>query len=267
MGEEGEFNTEELKTKMVKVGSAIDEKVPLEQVAGKIMAQLARKKISVVEVKIFEYTRKELTFKEEDDGIKIGRRKFSFEDGALVGASKDDELTEEEKLLALLKNNPQLVSQLTGQQQQPKMFVSTPETNILQPQQLQPQQTQAVKTPTNIAAPQRYEVFDPVAAPDYPGCVEEMKRRNWKFTTGKRYPVFQEKMGKDPMDGMFYSTIDDAGIRRDIKSFYFIPPNQGLTGNFMEDGGSYVGAVVAEPKLMFQTTSQYDMPTLRRGAN
>lgn len=260
-GEDGEFNKEDTKEKKVKIGT-IDEEVPLEQVAGKIIAQLARKKISVVEVKIYEYTKKELNFKEIDDGFKIGKRKFSFEDGALLTGSSDDESSEQEQIMALLKNNPQLIAQLTGQQPG-KMSIVTPS----QPMQQSPRQAPAL-IPNNSNTPaQRYEVFDPVAAPEGATAAQEIiKRRGWKFTVGKRYPIFQEKMGSNPIEGMLYSTVDDAGVRLDIRGFYFIPMTRGLTGNFLEDtGGRPVGDDGREPKLMFQSGSKYDMPALRGG--
>jgi hypothetical protein len=268
MREDGEFDIEETKTKVIKIGNSIDEEVPLEQVAGKIMAQLARKKISVVEVRIFEYTKKELTFREEDDGFKIGRKKFSFEDGALIGNVKEDEPSEQDKLLALLKSNPQLLDQLSadrrqvGLEPQPKLVTASQSKN-------------AVTSQPNIDVPQRYEVFDPEVAPEgSTACLEFIKRRNWKFTSGKRYPIFQEKMGPG---GLLYSTVDDAGVRLDVSSLYFVPPNKGLTGTFIEDAQGSIGPVGPEPKLMYQsnqmpnlratgnTSDPYRMPNLRGG--
>ena len=270
MGENGEFNKEETKEKKVKIGT-VDEDVPLEQVAGKIIAQLARKKITVAEVKIFEYTKKEIGFKEGDEFIKIGKRKFSFDDGALLPAAKDDDPTEQEQIMALLKNNPGLVAQLTGQpQQQSRMSLATqqllPNPIINEAgQPRQPQQPQLISNQNTI--PQRYEIFDPVAAPDYPACEQMMKQKGWKFTVGKKYPIFQEKNASNsPLDGMLYSTVDDMGVRRDIKGFYFVPPQRGLTGSFMEDsGGRYVGDSGREPRLMFQGGNNQEMPDIRRG--
>ena len=263
LGEDGTFNKEETKEKKVKIG-ALDDEVPLEQVAGKIIAQLARKKIDVVEVKIFEYTKKELNFKEIDDGFKIGKRKFSFEDGALITADKEEELDTSEQLLALIKNNPQLLAQLN--QQPGKMSIAVPNQAQIQTfgQQTQPSKPVLLSNQNNV--PQRYEVFDPVAAPDYPACMEMMKKKGWKFTTGKSYPIFQEKPASNmPLDGMLYSTVDDAGVRCNIKGFYFVPQTRGLTGSFVEDNQRYVGDSGREPNLMFQSGVSSEMPDIRRG--
>ena len=72
----GEYNKEEVKKKSVKVGSPYEE-VPLETVAGKIIAQLARRNILVVDVDIFELTKKKLSYKETSDGILIKNKKFN----------------------------------------------------------------------------------------------------------------------------------------------------------------------------------------------
>jgi len=62
------------------------------------MAQFARRNILVQDVKIFEYVRKEVAFKEEEDGIRIKNKRFRFDDGAAV--TLQDAPTEEEQLSA-----------------------------------------------------------------------------------------------------------------------------------------------------------------------
>ena len=85
----GEYNRDEIKTKSVKVGSPYDD-MPLENVAGKIIAQLARRNILVVDVEIYEFTKKKLNYREADDGIVIKNKKFKFDDGAVVEVSENN---------------------------------------------------------------------------------------------------------------------------------------------------------------------------------
>src|SRR5690606_33375022 len=79
----GEYNKDELKTKTTKVGGPLED-VPIEVLAGKVIAQLARRNILVVDVEIYEITKKKISFKETSDGILIKNKKFRFDDGALI---------------------------------------------------------------------------------------------------------------------------------------------------------------------------------------
>lgn len=93
---DGEYNKNELKLKTVKIGNPYEEMQP-EILAGKIIAQLARRNILVVDVEIYEFIKKKLTFKQTDDGILIKNRKYSFDDGALVSTEEVVEQQEQEK--------------------------------------------------------------------------------------------------------------------------------------------------------------------------
>ena len=83
---DGDYNREETKTFRKKVGDPFDE-VPLEKLAASIIAQMARRDIWIVNVEIFELSKKQVSFKESKGGIVIKNKKFSFdgsEDAAFV---------------------------------------------------------------------------------------------------------------------------------------------------------------------------------------
>lgn len=237
----GEYNKEELKTKNVKVGSPY-ETVPLETVAGKVMAQLARRNILVVEVEIYEYSKKQISFKETDDGILIKNRKFSFEGGASV-VTELEELSEvldtsnvpvsSEELLLKLLSNPALAAVLKDKGIAPKTSIPAP--------------VQSFK-------PIRYEIFghgDPVLAKD-------AKRRGYAFTIGKRYPIISETKTPPPIEGMTYITIDDNGHRRTMNDRCFSPETQPLSHGFVDD--------TSRPKDNLDWSghvNQADVPNLR----
>ena len=68
---------EEIESKTVKVGQAYED-TPLEAAAGKIIAQLARRNILVVEVEAYEYRKKQINVKLVDDGVVIKNKRYIF---------------------------------------------------------------------------------------------------------------------------------------------------------------------------------------------
>jgi hypothetical protein len=91
---------EEVLMKTSKIGK-FDEDVSLDILAGKIMAQLARRNILIVDIEIFEYTKKKINYKETDSGILIKNKKFSFDSGAMVTATAEED---DEELTSILEN-------------------------------------------------------------------------------------------------------------------------------------------------------------------
>ncbi len=79
--EEGGYNKEETKTFKKKVGEPFEE-VPLDKVAGAVMAQLSRRDVWVTEVEIYEYSKKPITFRETKGGIIIKNKKFLVDQDA-----------------------------------------------------------------------------------------------------------------------------------------------------------------------------------------
>jgi hypothetical protein len=251
-GEDGEYNREELKEKKVKVGKA-QEDVPLENVAGRIIAQLARRNILVDDVEIYEFTRKKLSFKEEEDGIKIKNRKFRFDDGASITSEPVIE-TEEDKLLELLKSNPDFLAKL----QAPTSAAPAPG---LVKKEIPP------GTNVNLASPKRYEIFDPEKADDSPWSLATAQKRGFKLTPGKKYGIFKEETsGSNPLEGMIYTLKDDSGREIKVSSGFFNPQPKPLFGDgqWIEDKTNVVGGNAPAPKLSYTGQKQHDMPVLRR---
>lgn len=211
----GEYNKEEVKTKTINVGSPYDE-IPLENVAGKIIAQLARRNILVVDVEIYEFTKKKLSYKETNDGIVIKNKKFSFEDGACI--STQDEV-EENTVVQSVKNpdmQEQLLSvlnSLLAGQTKPPPFPATSSDKV------------AIAPPTGNLPPikqnvLRWEVYNPVEK----FLVEDAKKRGFSFTLGKKYPILAERMaGSNAQYGMNYTTMDDKNKRISLSDKFFTP--------------------------------------------
>lgn len=206
--------SEEIKEKKVKVGDPWEE-IPLENVAGKIMSQLARRNILIVDVEIFRLAKEKVSFRNTEDGIVIKNKKFKFDDGPTL-------VVEEE-------NTNQLVVQ---QKNQPNRNLPAP-----------PPESQ-VNLSRRVL---RYETFDaqhPVVA---------AKARVGKFTLNKKYPIYEEiTKGLPPLTTAFYKTVDDTGREVEINAECFtVITNpklnfEGLVGGQDRDPGiplSYGGTV------------------------
>jgi hypothetical protein len=266
--EKGKYNEEEKKTKSITVGK-LTEEISLDVLAGKIMAQFARRNILVVDVEIYEYTKKKINFKEEQDGIRIKNKKFRFDDGASVTLEETPE-SNADQLASLIIANPQLLAQLQAQLGGQTTVVH-PHQLIQRPnQQPQPQPQPQVRLQTGGQVPvgahrpaMRYEIFDPID----PALINIAKQKGWQFTMGKRYPIFEEKPGMQITDGMLYSTVDDSGKPRMVSDKFFVPVQNKLSGNFIEDSmeNNIVGGRSGPaPRLLWDGAVESDMPVIRR---
>jgi len=225
----GEYNKDEIKTKSVKIGGPYDD-VTLESLAGKVMAQLARRNILVVDVEIYEFTKRKVSFKEAQDGILIKNRKFSFDDGAVVGtacAAEEEEqpvvaasaspALNQNDLLAQLLSNPAVLAALGagGTNLQVAATGKKAAATLGGPSAL----------PNKIL---RHEIFNPVDKL----FLDDARRRKLAFTLGKRYPILSERKAQNEQVGMFYHTIDDKGVRQVMCDKFFSPDVAGLDRGF-----------------------------------
>ena len=224
--EEGAYNTDETQEGSIKVGSPYDE-LPLENLAGKVMSLLARRSILVTEIEAFEFTKKKLSFSEEEDGIKIKNKKFKFDDGPPVCASEDYSV--KEQLQAILCAHPELLEGSTQGATQPTQAPERP---------VQPKV--AVAPHQNPEQLIRREYF----WPDDGVWVENAKKANpnMSFTLKKAYPIYEEKMEEIPSipgrpGNILYKTRDDNGALMWAvdKLFSMSIPKGDLTG--ITDGG------------------------------
>ena len=253
---------QEVKEKTIQVGQ-LTEEVPIETLAGKVLAQLARRNISVVDIEIYEYAKKKVTYKEDEDGIRIKNKKFRFDDGAAITMQ---DAPDEQDQLANLLNNPKvlaLLQQQNGGQVHPHQILRQQP-----PPQPQPQngnlniQTPRSMTGPLIQPPVRYEVYDPGDKT----LLSLAQSKGWVFTVGKRYPIFGEKPGMKVTDGMIYTTTDDKGKQQLVSDKFFVPPQTKLIGEgeFIEDHlGMPVGGGSKEPHLDWGGSIDLDMPQLR----
>lgn len=265
--EKGEYNKDETKSKTVDVGSPYDD-VSLDVLAGKVMALLARRNILVVNVEIFEFRRKKISFKESNDGIVIKNRKFKFDDGTRL---KGEDLLDDpmEQLKALLAANPELASSLNMPIQQPHEMQQN-DAPTLQASGDAAQVTVDLDQPveqTNLAPPSftpdkpvsRYELFNPVI----PGLAHDASSRGWKFTMGKKYPIYDEKLAPTAQAGMLYTTIDDDGIKRVMSDKFFTPEVANLSRDFESETFTPATGQGGDPRLDWGPPADVEMPEVR----
>ena len=82
--------SDEIKEKKVKIGDPWEE-VPLEVVAGKVMAQLAKRNIFVTDVEIYRLAKEKISYRNTEDGIVIKNKKFRYDDGPAAVADEFDQ--------------------------------------------------------------------------------------------------------------------------------------------------------------------------------
>lgn len=232
----GEY-VDEILTKTSKIGK-YDEDVSLEVLAGKIMAQLARRNILIVDIEIFEYTKKKISYKENENGILIKNKKFSFDSGAVITSESEDDdeiakILEDEVLLDKIKK---IIKPESSDE------IEKPKVNLCQ------------KNKTDKKAI-RLEIYDPELM-----TKAKVEQKGYKFTVGKKYPIFLEKsLGAGLLN---YLTKDDSDREVEVSSECFVVPPAGLS--FNDDEPQYHGATSCEVDLWKNTKTEDMMPDIRR---
>lgn len=203
---DGGYNKDETKTFKKKVGVPFDD-TTLEKLAAAVMAQLARRDVWIVDVEIFELSKKPVSFKEAKGGIILKNKKFLFD-----GGGEDASTITVQDMMA-----PAPIPQYTAQEYVPP------------PQQLQNNvnfqgATQVYKNvqPHEQGMPRRpidFVVFSP-ELPQMP----EVKQKNLRFTPDKKYGVFEKRPAPGGM-GEIFVMLDDTGREQLVSDKYFVPGN------------------------------------------
>lgn len=227
-GEPGQYS-DDIKERSAKIGK-VTEDVGLDALAAKIMTQLARRNILIVDIEIYEYAKKKVSYRETSSGIVIKNKKFSFDAGNVVETGDFEESETEPQQEDEFKPIPSPSRELANQ--------SCPIAN------------------KNLARrPIRHEVYDPEPMGEF-----KARQKGLKFTKGRKYPIYSESsMGTT----IVYRTTDDSGKDTDISSEYFVAIGAGLMQQ--EDAPSYVGAENQRDEInLWRNYENMDMPDLRR---
>lgn len=220
--EKKDYNREEELNGILKVGE-FNEDITIEELASKVIALMARRNIFVREINIFEFAKKQISYKESDDGITIKNRKFRFDESVLTS---NLEVVEDSS------NNMQLV----------KKENKLPKT-----------------TNPSEKSPIRYEIY----SPENKFFVERESKRNGGkifFTLNKKYPVFEEKIPSlgSGIPEVLYVVVDDKGDYVTVSDKLFVPIPK--MENFSVENNESNGLT---DKGLAGSFENVDMPNLR----
>jgi hypothetical protein len=210
------YNVEEEKEFKAKVGEPFDE-IALEQLAGSIMAQFARRDIMVFDAEVYELAKKQISFKESDGGIILKNKKYRFDKGTQLHCE------------TVVENLPSIAMPHEAAEQLPTLAGEMRDISYAEKSTSPP----ALKVPRKLAGmtPIRYEIYNPERY-----LINEARIRGLQFTIGARYPIYQERpLGDTPAHGYSYVTADDKGNREVLHASHFQPEGGGLIGDFEED--------------------------------
>lgn len=222
------YNRDETKTMKKKIGDPFED-VPLETLAARVMAQLARRDIWVTNFEVVELSRKKINCKETKGGIILKNKKFLFDENSNVLVQDMTEVP------ALPAHQPH---------HQPVQYQQAQQQVSLQGSPIQPH-NQGQRRPID------WVVF----APEIP-MMPEIKQKNLRFTPDKKYPVFEKQPG---LLGEVFRMVDDTGREHLVSDKYFVPGNTTLIGGSMfseqeRDNGNL---------LWGNSNSEPDMPDIR----
>jgi len=237
---------EEVLSKTSKIGK-FDEEISLEVLAGKIMSQLARRNILIVDIEIYEYAKKKIGYKETDSGILIKNKKFSFDSGSVIESTSE----EDEDLSEILENEVLLskIKKAIGSVDSAKVNIAqrVKNTNVAN--------ANATKSSSGKRIIRR-ETYDPEIVSKH-----KVEQRGLKFTVGRSYPIFSEK---SVVGGIInYLTEDDTGREVEVSCDCFVAQSSGLS--FQESDPQYVGGEgQKEVDLWSNVSTENSVPDIRR---
>lgn len=187
--DEGGYDIADQKTLTKRYGKGFEE-MPLEKLAANVINQLSRRDIWITDVKVYEFVKKEIKFKEtKGGGIVLSGRKFTLD--------SSHPLVEEDE-------------------NQPQPQIVHPQQTLITTQQSRGQVGQTPQMVPENRPALRYVVFEP------PQELMEFARL-LQLTRSKRYPIYEEKVADQSnlRSGMLYYMRDDLGRGIWARSFYF----------------------------------------------
>ena len=224
---DGDYKKDELKSFKRKIGDPFDD-TPLEKVSAAIVAQFARRDVWIVDVEVYELSKKKISFKETKGGIVLKNKKFLFD------SVQDSCVTE----------------------------IEMPSGDIVVSSEIA--DADSTKNQVNLAkqASTNRRVIDNLVFSPEPQQLVEAKRKNLKLTIDKKYEVYQKKPSPNGL-GDLCLIIDDDGKEQFVTDMYFIPASINLFGD-KELGFSANQQKESSNLLWGDASLDSNMPNLRK---
>ena len=224
---DGKWDMAERHEMKKKVGGP-DKPVELDELAGVILSQLAKRDKLVADVQIHEYVRQEISFRETKDGQGILLRNRRFVSDSVAGQVLEEE-NDEEPSRSQVRNGD-----------------------------LKPVPSREGKTSNEPEAIRGWMVFDP----EIP-LLHEARQKGLKMSVGKRYPVY--RIESTQALGSILTVRDDSGRMVTVSDKYFVANTRvRLVGDDEVEGG--FSSPPRPPGQRLSYESQFDstdMPDLR----
>jgi hypothetical protein len=199
---------EEVKETKKTVGK-VHQEIPLSKLATVIMSQLARRDIWIIDVDIFEYTKKKISFKEPMDGKGLILKGKRFN---ITGQEVDVEVEEFDEEMDEEFEEPQAKKSISRNKFPPNNLANRA---------------------SNKANIKSYMVFDPEIQ-----NLHEARQKNLKFTVENKYPIYL--IEDHPLGltyGQIFTTVDDTGKTVTVSDKFFVPASVTLYGDNEVEGG------------------------------
>ena len=219
--EDGGYNTDSKEEKTVKVGKPFDD-TPLEKCAAAIMAQMARRDVWVVDVKVYELVKSEINFKESADGRGIILKNKKYHLGSTAEALAEDLIEEVQQTQQGLIVPPGMQPhEMIAMKQAPADLSNLYDGNTRVP---------ITKTPRPQINQNKtiYHVFfEPLQ------WTNEARRNKLKFTEDRKYAVHavipkKTASGDVRLDAQEIALTDDEGKVMILDEKYFTVAGRGL---------------------------------------
>lgn len=234
--EGGGYNTDTKEEKTVKVGKPFDD-TSLEKCAAAIMVQLARRDVWVVDVKVYELVKAEISFKEAADGRGIILKNKKYNLGSTAEALAEDLIEETvpppQTQLALPPGMQphELVAMQRGQQQTSDL-ANLYDGNVMVPVKKTP------RPPINQNKTIYQVYFEPLQ------WANEARKNKLRFTEDRKYSVHavipkKTATGEVRLDAQEIAVTDDDGKVMILDEKYFTVAGRGMIG---DEQGQFSGS-------------------------
>ncbi len=238
----GDYDKENPLT-LKKIYGKTQEDYSLDKLAVNIYQQMARRDIWIYDVEIYEFAKKKISFKQNKMDLIIKNKRFSPKTGTLEDIDIEEHTEQIHVNTSVACQTNLALPSVTQQVQEP--------VNLAPPIRSQPNIAPASPKPRKVI---KMVVFDPINP-------KERAKFPYKFTPGKKYPVYRERISPSGI-GMLIETLDDLNNPVNVSDELFAVVDTNLIGD-NEAGFSESKSGLSDNTLNWSGVIKGDVPKLR----